>query len=400
MSVQINFPNIKNLPNEMYFGCLLNDTFTKKTIKLERDTASDLDVVYEWELIELENSYESIKRGRTVTRKIPLNEVFSIVPMNGRLRKGELEKEEVTITFTPGPNQRYTAIARCKVEGGPEYDLKLIGEASEIKYKLQVGEDIYDSSKKEFAIKFGEIPFNTSSKIDMFVKNEGEVPFDYRITYNTDKLRYLALTNAIDSVNRGESKKVCIEVVPGIPDIMDDEIVVEVAHFEPHHIKIKAIGYYPGIILSMPLQRREDNYNELFEQAKAGYEDRKRLLEDYYPKTKTNNKKNVLAIANPMEAINNNKNLTADALYELDVNRNLLCEKIVDKMTKGEITANIAVSPVSSVFSPKPQKPINVNSSAYRENQLLTFLKETVIAEYHISFGNVVAIIKHQQRFT
>ena len=27
---------------------------------------------------------------------------------------------------------------------------------------------------------------------------------------------------------------------------MDDEIVIEIAHFEPHHIKIKAIGYYPG----------------------------------------------------------------------------------------------------------------------------------------------------------
>ena len=218
MTVQINFPNIKNLPNELYFGCLLNDTFTKKTIKLERDTASDLDVIYEWELIELENSYESLKRGRAVTRKIPLNEVFSIVPMNGRLKKGELETEEVTITFTPGPNQRYTAIARCLVEGGPEYDLKLIGEASEIKYKLQVNEDIYDPSKKEFAIKFGEIPFNTSSKVDLFIKNEGEVPFDYRITYHTDKLRYLSLTNAIDSVNKGESKKITIEVIPGVPD--------------------------------------------------------------------------------------------------------------------------------------------------------------------------------------
>ena len=108
MTVQINFPNIKNLPNELYFGCLLNDTFTKKTIKLERDTSSDLDVIYEWELIELENSYESLKRGKNVTRRIPLNEVFSIVPMNGRLKKGELESEEVTITFSPGPNQRYT----------------------------------------------------------------------------------------------------------------------------------------------------------------------------------------------------------------------------------------------------------------------------------------------------
>ena len=68
-----------------------------------------------------------------------------------------------------GPNQRYTAIARCIVEGGPEYDLKLIGKVSEIKYKLQVNEVIYAPSKIEFAIKFGEIPFNTSSKVDLFI---------------------------------------------------------------------------------------------------------------------------------------------------------------------------------------------------------------------------------------
>ena len=77
----------------------------------------------------------------------------------------------------------------------------------------------------------------------MFIKNEGEVPFDYRITYKTDKLRYLSLTNAIDSVNKGESKKILIEVIPGVPDKLDDEIIVEIAHFEPHHIKIKAVGY-------------------------------------------------------------------------------------------------------------------------------------------------------------
>ena len=51
-----------------------------------------------WNFIKHNNldTYENLKRGRTITRKIPLNEVFSIVPMNGRLKKGELETEEET----------------------------------------------------------------------------------------------------------------------------------------------------------------------------------------------------------------------------------------------------------------------------------------------------------------
>ena len=393
MTVQINFPNIKNLPNELYFGCLLNDTFTKKTIKLERDTSSDLDVIYEWELIELENSYESLKRGKTVTRKIPLNEVFSIVPMNGRLKKGELESEEVTITFTPGPNQRYTAIARCLVEGGPEYDLKLIGEASEIKYKIQVNEDIYDSNKKEFSIKYGEVPFNTSSKVEMFIKNEGEVPFDYRITYKTDKLRYLSLTNAIDSVNKGESKKILIEVIPGVPDKLDDEIIVEIAHFEPHRIKIKAVGYYSGIVLSTPLIRDEENYQKLFEETKTEYANRRKALDDYFPKSRQNIKRSVMTVTNPNEL--NNSDVTNNTLYEFDVNRNLLCEKIIDKMSKGEIAANLNTQQTSIYVPGKQQtKNLNVGSAAYRESQLAGYMKDLVIAEYHVSFGNIVATHK------
>ena len=52
---------------------------------------------------------------------------------------------------------------------------------------------------------------------------------------------------------------------------MDDEIVIEIAYFEPHHIKIKAIGYYPRIILSQPLLKLEENFKELFELTKPDY---------------------------------------------------------------------------------------------------------------------------------
>lgn len=56
--------------------------FTKKTKKLERDTSIDLAVIYEQELIKLENLNESFKREKNVARRISLNEVFNIVPIN------------------------------------------------------------------------------------------------------------------------------------------------------------------------------------------------------------------------------------------------------------------------------------------------------------------------------
>ena len=68
-------------------------------------------------------------------------------------------------------------------------------------------------------------------------------------------------------------------------------------------------------------------------------------------------------------------------------------------MSKGEINANIAASPVS-MFAPKPTKQPNINSASYRESQLLSFLKEMTIAEYHVSFGNVVANHKASLTFT
>ena len=46
-----------------------------------------------------------------------------------------------------------------------------------------------------------------------------------------------------------------------------------------------------------------------------------------------------MTVSNPNEV--NNSDVTNNTLYEFDVNRNLLCEKIIDKMSKGEIAANL-----------------------------------------------------------
>ena len=118
---------------------------------------------------------------------------------------------------------------------------------------------------------------------------------------------------------------------------------------------------------------------------------------------KQNIKKNVLTLQSSSEL--NNTNITDDSIFEFDVNRNLLCGKIVDKMAEGEIQQNIPQpAQTTSKYQPpqpkKAEKSPNVNSAAYRENQLSTYMKELVIAEYNVSYGNVVANHKASVTFT
>ena len=64
-------------------------------------------------------------------------------------------------------------------------------------------------------------------------------------------------------------------------------------------------------------------------------------------------------------------------------------------MSKGEIAANLNAQQ-TSIYVPgkQPAKNVNVGSAAYRESQLAGYMKDLVIAEYHVSFGNIVATHK------
>jgi hypothetical protein len=62
----------------------------------------------------------------------------------------------------------------------------------------------------------------------MNVIKNGEVPLNYRINYYLGKkMRYLNLSNVFNSV-KAEVKKEWIEIIPGLPDFVDDEITIEI----------------------------------------------------------------------------------------------------------------------------------------------------------------------------
>jgi hypothetical protein len=97
-----------------------------------------MDVNYVWSLME-DDIIAEPTTGKKKGKKIPLNEVFSIVPMNGIVSKGSTET--ITMTFSPGQGVFYNAKAKCEVEGGPEYFVNLKGGSNDIKCKICVKED-------------------------------------------------------------------------------------------------------------------------------------------------------------------------------------------------------------------------------------------------------------------
>lgn len=65
----------------------------------------------------------------------------------------------------------------------------------------------------------------------------------------------------------GERFKVIIKFFPGVPDNINEMLLVECGHFPAVRFKLKAVGIYPGLLLSLP--RIQDNdYSKRLELAK------------------------------------------------------------------------------------------------------------------------------------
>lgn len=93
LSGQLCFPNLNIVPPNIDFGCILNDTSKKKYLVLTNP--SKMAVNYEWSFLEEEqtnlNTVAEEEEGRKKKKKskvLPINEVFDILPVSGRLMPG------------------------------------------------------------------------------------------------------------------------------------------------------------------------------------------------------------------------------------------------------------------------------------------------------------------------
>lgn len=84
------------------------------------------------------------------------------MPNCGHLRPGK--QQQVTVSFYAQENTRKKAVAQCHVEGGPTYQVHLLGEATVISYTL-------DSAHVDFGL---QVRWLLLSDSGCYVKQPGQ----------------------------------------------------------------------------------------------------------------------------------------------------------------------------------------------------------------------------------
>ncbi|EKX37002.1 hypothetical protein GUITHDRAFT_78541 [Guillardia theta CCMP2712] len=222
----INFPNIKFDKTEIKFGAILNDT--SKRVKVRCSNTSLIDAKFCWSFLK-----ES---------PLPVNAIFDIIPIRSFLRAGQ--SEDIEFIFFGHANHKYKALAVCEVQGGPEYELKLEGEASSIQYKLD-----------KTILEFGNTIYDKPAVEEVTIFNTGKVKFDFLV--RSDQVAPPTRIKATPSsgvVQPSDRVKVQLEITPGVPTVITSSFSIEIAHFEPQLVIVTGKGIFPQVLLSLPRQ--------------------------------------------------------------------------------------------------------------------------------------------------
>lgn len=244
------------------------------------------------------------------------------------------QQETVEFTFYSGHGLLYNGVAVCSVDGGPDYEVPIVGESSFVSYKLSTQE-----------LDYGEIPYNESSSKEFFIENIGKVPYAFNINLQTVSRPGLVECHPMSGkVAAGERFKVIVKFFPGIPANIDEMFLVECAHFPAQRFKVKAIGTYPGCLLSFP-RTDDEEFHRRFEEAKKALA--KGGKGSDYSAVFTSAEA-IKQMAPLPKAIEKDKSLVKEPFVmevEAEVDRRLLCDKILQQIEQATQKQMYSTSP-------------------------------------------------------
>ena len=135
-----------------------------------------------------------------------MNEIFDILPLSGSLEAGEAENVE--FIFYALMSQKLKTTAICHVEGGPDYEIQLIGDSSSQDFRLS-----------STSIDVGEVRFNDWANKEIYLENTGKVTFEFNVgLQNILRRGLIEVTPSHGKIQGGEKQKFMIKVCPGFPD--------------------------------------------------------------------------------------------------------------------------------------------------------------------------------------
>lgn len=231
VTARIVFPNIQFKTNSIDFGSIMN--YQSKSEIIELINAESVSVDYKW-VLELSNTQSNPQYA------------FDIQPIEGTLPPNSTSNTIIKYNGLPNSNTYMTA--KCVVTNGPSYNILLKGESSMIVYRLD-----------KLFINFGIINYTDTRTNEFNIINTGPVPFSYSI--RLDNLINKNIINVHPTsgeiLSRG-TQKITVSINCRIPDQIIENILLEIAHFEPIEFPIYATGNYNNILIDKPIIEPEN----------------------------------------------------------------------------------------------------------------------------------------------
>ncbi|KAJ7536387.1 hypothetical protein O6H91_12G067600 [Diphasiastrum complanatum] len=230
---EINYPNLHLDSDHIDFGCVFENTCKRQYLQLKN--ISSLEVRYAWSFYN-GNTRQEHANEATIS-KLPVIEVYDILPTRGCLLPGE--EEIVEFSFCAYPEYEGSALALCEVEEGPQYKVELKGVSGLARYHLNPK-----------LLDFNTQAFNKISSKDLMLTNVGKVPISFQIDLRLVKRKSsLSVTPLSGELQPSEKQKLTVLVQPGIPDKFAECIKVQVAYLIPAEIFIYGDAILPYITL-------------------------------------------------------------------------------------------------------------------------------------------------------
>ncbi|KAH8063156.1 hypothetical protein JL722_2318 [Aureococcus anophagefferens] len=173
--------------------------------------------------------------------------VFDILPIRSRLKPGEVE--DVDFIYYGHAGRKFKGTCLCEVEGGPEYHIVLLGEASTVGYKLD-----------RASLDFGNVLYTKSEDLEFNIVNTGKVAFPFTISLgkSLDLAGLLAKRDDDEPPAVGPSSCASSRACP---KTFRENLVIEVAHFEPVDFPITGTGIYASVSVSLPRDAKKMAHN-------------------------------------------------------------------------------------------------------------------------------------------
>eukprot|EP00435_Cladocopium_sp_Y103_P038814 s494_g10.t1 len=116
---------------------------------------------------------------------------------------------------------------------------------------------------------FGDIPFTEVGETELYLSNKGQVPASFNFNLSGVSRPFVVDVVPSNGVLKPEERlKVTVRFRAGIPDLVVETVLVEVAHFEATVLTVRGLGTFPGVVLDLPRKNEAEHKLQLDAAAK------------------------------------------------------------------------------------------------------------------------------------